>query len=471
MGQAGVGRKRVRGTLLSVAIAGGILAGSAQAQIPPLPGAELGQVPILDGRIAYTSTQIPDGGECCQKGLRTILSDGSGDAAVTPPRGIGVGDADPAYSPEGLRIAWVAWNRAGSGFNFEADIYAMLADGSFPVLVTQDPSIHVGGAPNGGPAWSPLGDRIAYAAAIKDSSALGLNLDIVTTRIDGLDTVNLTRTPGFLEFEPEFSPDGSRIAFVGLKPEGIPSPSIWVARADGSNPRMLIAGNFPTWSPDGTRIAFVSAEPGQASDIYTIDANGGPVTRVTSNPAQEIWPSYSPDGTHLAFSSDREETGTSAHRPTSVPQNDVFLAPAGGGDAFNVTRNLDYGDGPIDWGPVASGAVAPLPLPPGVVDACPGAPEKLAIPATRLAGRVRGSAGPDAVVVGKSAGPVAGLGDDDCVFAKQGSDSISGGPGNDVVSGGRGADRLNCGPGRDTAIADRRDTVAKNCERVKRARR
>ena len=80
-----------------------------------------------------------------------------------------------------------------------------------------------------------------------------------------------------------------------------------------------------------------------------------------------------------------------------------------------------------------------------------------------------------------------GLGGNDRLFGRAGNDRLVGGAGNDrlvggagrdVIEGGIGADTIevrdgsrdsvNCGNGRDTVIADRLDTVARNCETIRR---
>lgn len=91
---------------------------------------------------------------------------------------------------------------------------------------------------------------------------------------------------------------------------------------------------------------------------------------------------------------------------------------------------------------------------------------------------------------------LSGLGGDDCLYGHSGNDSLSGGGGadylnggggNDRITGGAGADKVsagagadtvsvrdgvkdtvNCGNGRDVVKADRRDSVARNCENVSR---
>ena len=54
-------------------------------------------------------------------------------------------------------------------------------------------------------------------------------------------------------------------------------------------------------------------------------------------------------------------------------------------------------------------------------------------------------------------------------FGNIGSDRIDGGPGNDRINVvDKTADRVVCGPGNDVVFADPRDSVAKDCESVRR---
>jgi Tol biopolymer transport system component len=63
------------------------------------------------------------------------------------------------------------------------------------------------------------------------------------------------------DFEPDFSPDGQRLAFSSRRSGD--AVEIWLAADDGSSPQQLTHGpgprqNAPAWSPDGRRIAFES---------------------------------------------------------------------------------------------------------------------------------------------------------------------------------------------------------------------
>ena len=83
---------------------------------------------------------------------------------------------------------------------------------------------------------------------------------------------------------------------------------LWVVKADGTNPRSLLANGFsnihPAWSPDGARIAFASDRKGSL-DIWVMDFATGSIRQLTSDSSLEANPSWSPDGTKMCFSSTR----------------------------------------------------------------------------------------------------------------------------------------------------------------------
>ena len=100
--------------------------------------------------------------------------------------------------------------------------------------------------------------------------------------------------------------------------------------------------------------------------------------------------------------------------------------------------------------------------------------------------RVNGSRGEDTVAGGSGRDTLRGGPGDDVIRGGSGRDSIKGGGGNDVLIGEGGRDRINgaggndrinargggrdrvvCGPGKDRVKADKRDRVARNCERVR----
>lgn len=63
--------------------------------------------------------------------------------------------------------------------------------------------------------------------------------------------------------------------------------------ADGSNPVNLGEGVWPDWSPDGSRIAFTSERDGN-EEIYLMNADGSDPISLTNNPASDSWADWSP---------------------------------------------------------------------------------------------------------------------------------------------------------------------------------
>lgn len=83
------------------------------------------------------------------------------------------------------------------------------------------------------------------------------------------------------------------------------------------------------------------------------------------------------------------------------------------------------------------------------------------------AATINGTAGKDTLRGTAASDTLNGKGGNDRLYGLGGSDTLIGGVGNDLLVGGAGADTLRCGAGRDTAVRDRLDKVAKDCEVVR----
>ncbi|HKT60309.1 MAG TPA: Ig-like domain-containing protein [Gemmatimonadales bacterium] len=141
--------------------------------------------------------------------------------------------------------------------------------------------------------------------------------DLYVINADGTGLRQVTSGVG-RDFEPAWSPDGTRIAFTRYRPDlGSPrwgEAAIYLVNVDGTGLLRLSGRSdstfdaHPSWSPDGTRIAFYSrrehdADPFHAndSDIYVMQADGTGAVRLTRHGANVFHPAWSPDGSRIAF--------------------------------------------------------------------------------------------------------------------------------------------------------------------------
>ncbi len=110
--------------------------------------------------------------------------------------------------------------------------------------------------------------------------------------------------------EPQFSPDGKKIAFVvtqSFLQEGKTNAEVYVMDADGGEMRNLsdnaAADNHPRWSPDGKYLSFVSTRK-NGPQVWKIPSAGGEATQVTDFSPGIGDPEWSSDGRRILFTSD-----------------------------------------------------------------------------------------------------------------------------------------------------------------------
>ena len=102
----------------------------------------------------------------------------------------------------------------------------------------------------------------------------------------------------------------------------------------------------PQWSPDGSRIAFVSDRTGREfdeghnTDIWVIPSAGGSLTKVSTSDERDSSPIWSPDGKSIAFVSAEDE---------DAPQQLYIASSAGGGTPRLAAKSLDLIPGNLQW--------------------------------------------------------------------------------------------------------------------------
>ena len=135
--------------------------------------------------------------------------------------------------------------------------------------------------------------------------------EIYVMKPNGAAQTNLTNLGSASDDRPDWSADGTRIAFTSNR-TGV--GDIYVMNADGSNLHFLagsdVSGDFsPAWSPTGASIAFTSNR-GNSADIFVVNFDGSGETNLTQNLFFDSGPSWSPNGVQIAFMTERTGLGS-----------------------------------------------------------------------------------------------------------------------------------------------------------------
>jgi dipeptidyl aminopeptidase/acylaminoacyl peptidase len=295
--------------------------------------------------------------------------------------------ADPQISPDGVTVAFVRVTVNEKENRYETSIFAVPTSGA------EAPRRLTSGIRDTSPRWAPDGKRLALVRSIEKNGKPQPGQIYLLNMAGGEARPITTLTTG--ASAPVWSPDGKTLAFNSStitgrdgqegqegQSGGDSAPAhksdvhvitravyrangnpgyvdtehhahiFTVAAPDGAldspQPKQLTDGEFDErgieWAPDGSKVYFTStrvAEPyfePRDSDLFSVPATGGPMTKVASIEGTIGDVSPAPDGKRIAF------VGTLHGNPErSYSQPDLFVMDANPGSTpKNLTREYDY---------------------------------------------------------------------------------------------------------------------------------
>jgi dipeptidyl aminopeptidase/acylaminoacyl peptidase len=284
--------------------------------------------------------------------------------------------ADPEISPDGSTVAFVQVTVNEKDNKYESSLYSVpVAGGAAPVRITS-------GTRDTTPRWSPDGQWLAFVRPNdKDTPQVFL------LPMRGGEARALTDLPKGAG-GPVWSPDGRTIAFTSAtvaddmkKPDPAAKPErksdvkvvtravyrsngnptyvdaerhahIWTVpvndKGDKADAKLITSGDFDErgaqWSPDGATLYFVSDRVAESyynasdTDIYSVPAAGGAITKIASIDGGIGSISIAPDGRRIAF------VGALNGQPIrSYSQPDLWVVDATPGSSpKNLTESYDF---------------------------------------------------------------------------------------------------------------------------------
>jgi Tol biopolymer transport system component/serine/threonine protein kinase len=215
--------------------------------------------------------------------LYVMNADGSGQKPLMNSPG---SDYDPAWSPEGKRIAFTSLRDGNK------DIYVLnIETGAIVRLTTVSGDVQE----NSQPAWSPFGNQIVYTAKRVGAYQVWVMSDT------GQGNAQVARSgQAFWDYLPVWSPDGTTILFSERDSQLVSRAWLMSIRYEDRESKDPSRLDLPRpvedveYSPDGNWIVFEGMDGEGNRDIYIITTSGGNRTRITNDPSTDFDPTWRP---------------------------------------------------------------------------------------------------------------------------------------------------------------------------------
>ena len=210
-----------------------------------------------------------------ETGTDVYLMNGNGDPPIPIVVGPGT-DAILGWSPDGSTLL-VRRSRELADRSFDADLWAFRlgpngSASAYPIDTASTRSVEEEAA------WSPDGLRIAWVAQAGSAH----QRDVFVSRADGSDIINITEHPAE-DYHVSWSSDGNLLAFTSDR-DG--NPDLFAVEFEVRTRRLWRLTNTPgeedfaTFSPDHRFVAYQSTAGGDAA-VYIMPSLGGVAARVT----------------------------------------------------------------------------------------------------------------------------------------------------------------------------------------------